>query len=155
MYKVRVIRRFKDALHNDKLRSEGDTFDIETAERLHALMNFGSKKVKLVELIQAYKQYPESKGPKIVIYQNYLYTIGGIETFVYNLTKHYKDRDITVIANSVELDQVITLSQYANVIIDDRRSKIECDVLLLGNYNCDEIIHYTAHSSLCHPTAYR
>lgn len=140
MYKVRVIKRFKDTLHNDKLRLEGDTFDIETTERLKTLMNFGTKKVKLVELIQAYKQHPVTKGPKIVIYQNYLYTIGGIETFVYNLTKHYKDRDITIIANSADLDQILTLSRYANVIIDDRRTKIECDVLLLGNYNCDEIM---------------
>lgn len=140
MFKVRVLKRFRDSLHNEKLRSEGDTFDIETAERLKALMSFGAKKIKLVELIQATKQCPERKGPKIVIYQNYLYTIGGIETFVYNLTKHYKDRDITIIANSIDIDQAITLSRYADVIVDDRRTRIDCDVLLLGNYNCDEIM---------------
>lgn len=142
MYEVKVMRKFRDAAHDNILREEGSTFIIDTDERFKTLCGDNKRKIKFVELVKATKKYDKSKGPKIVVYQNYLYKIGGIETFLYNFTKHYKDRDITiVVATHTDIDQIIALSKYANVEMDSPRKRIECDVLILGNYNCDAILN--------------
>lgn len=143
MYEVKVIKRFRDIEKDKELREVGTTFTIKTDERLKALMGGNKQGIKFVELVKAHKKYPESKGPKMVIYQNYICNIGGIETFLYNFTKHYKDRNITIMADTIEtVEQICLLSKYAN-IEQDHKQKIKCDVLLLGNYNCDAVIPRT------------
>lgn len=143
MYLVKAIKSFNDLTIEDprkRARKVGDTFTIEDDNRLRVLMGDNEKKIKFVELISAQKKCPTIyNDKKIVIFQDYLYFIGGIETFVFNLVKHYKDHNITVMGRSIEFEQIVALSKYANVKIDDNK-KFDCDVLILGNYNCDYIL---------------
>lgn len=140
MFKVKVLVPFNDKQHNEEYRARGTIFTVETKERLQELMGHNFKRTKFVELIQINRQHKSKQtGPKIVIFQDYLYFIGGIETFLFNLTKHYKDRNITIRCNKVELEQAIVLSQYCNVVID-KGENFSCDVLILGNYNCDYVL---------------
>ena len=141
MFEVKVLTTFKDMESNEEIRYPGTSLTINTPERLRTLMGDNKRKVKFVELIRAYKQCPTTKkDKKVIIFQDYLYFIGGIETFLFNLSKKYKDYDITVRCRDIETEQAITLSKYCNVEIDDGK-KFECDVLILGNYNCDYVLN--------------
>lgn len=142
MYEVRVLTQFKDlSVLEQPIRKPGEVYVIDSESRLRTLMGDNSRKTRFVEVIQAFKQCPTIHNErKIVVYQDYLYFIGGIETFLFNFTKNFKDYDITVIGRQIELDQIIALSKYCNVKIDDNK-KFECDVLILGNYNCDAVLN--------------
>lgn len=141
MYEVKVLSQFKDLTTPDnKIRKPGEKYIINDEQRLRQLLGNNKKKMRFVEITQAFKQYETKyKDKKIIIYQDYLYFIGGIETFLFNLVKYYKDYDITILGRSIDIDQFVALSKYANVKIDDYK-KFECDVLILGNYNCDYIL---------------
>lgn len=141
MYEVKVLLQFKDLTTPDnKIRKPGEKYIIDNEQRLRQLLGNNKKKMCFVEITQAFKQCETKyKDKKIIIYQDYLYFIGGIETFLFNLVKYYKDYDITIVGRSIDIDQFVALSKYANVKIDDYK-KIECDVLILGNYNCDYIL---------------
>lgn len=141
MYEVKVLTDFKDLSTKDEvLRKAGTTYEIEDENRVRELLGNNKRKVKFVEILSAKKKCPTVyKDKKIIIFQDYLYFIGGIETFLFNLAKNFKDYDITVIGRRIELEQFIALSKYCNVKIDDNK-KIECDVLILGNYNCDYVL---------------
>lgn len=140
MFKVRVLVPFNDRRHNEEYRAPGTIFTVEDEARLHELLGNNKKRTRFVELLQVNRQSKiKTSGPKIVFFQDYLYFIGGIETFLFNLTKNYKDRNITIRCKKVELEQAIVLSQYCDVVIDDG-SKFSCDVLILGNYNCDYVL---------------
>lgn len=141
MYEVKVLSQFKDLTTPDnKIRKPGEKYIINDEQRLRQLLGNNKKKMRFVEITQAFKQCKTKyKDKKIIIYQDYLYFIGGIETFLFNLVKYYKDYDITILGRSIDVDQFVALSKYANVKIDDYK-KFECDVLILGNYNCDYIL---------------
>lgn len=138
MYKVRALLDFKDA-ESGVRRVNGEIFKVETTKRLKTLLGDNEHNKKFVSVLESIKSEP-SKGKKIVIFQDYLYFIGGIETFIFNLTKHYHDRDITIISRIIEDSQFINLSKYANVKLYES-GFIECDILILGNYNCDYILN--------------
>ncbi len=140
MFEVVVIKKFKDRLNNNILRQVNETFKIETEERLRELSGEGISGETYIKLIRINKKSTNKEHPKIIIYQNYLYKIGGIETFIYNLTKYYKDRNIVLLVKNIEVPKMLELSEYCDIIIDDGISKYECDVLLLGNYNCFEAL---------------
>lgn len=142
MYEVRVLTQFKDlSVLEQPIRKPGEVYVIDSESRLRTLIGDNSRKTRFVEVIQAFKQCPTIHNErKIVVYQDYLYFIGGIETFLFNFAKNFKDYDITVIGRQIELDQIIALSKYCNVKIDDNK-KFECDVLILGNYNCDAVLN--------------
>lgn len=144
MFEVKVLTEFKDLTTPDeRLRRAGDIYTIEDENRVRALLGNNKRKIKFVEVLGAKKKCPTiHKDKKIIIFQDYLYFIGGIETFLFNLTKNFRDYDITIIGRRIELDQFIALSKYCNVKIDDNK-KIECDILILGNYNCDYILSRT------------
>lgn len=142
MFQVKVIRRFKDK-YTGRYHEPGEILTVDL-QRFRELTNQTINRVKLVELIYIEKRYKKTKGPKIIIAQGHLYYIGGIETFLYNFCKHYKDRNITVVCRSYDLEQVIKISNYANVLIDDG-SKLSCDVLIVGNY--DGVERYVNHIS--------
>ena len=143
MYTVKVLRAFKDACTPDlKTRKVGDIMDIETTERLMFLMKNNSRKEKMVELMSCSPSKKIKKhGPKIIIYQSYLYHIGGIETFLYNFVKHYKDRNITIIVDQAEIEPLTALSEYCDVVVDRIGQRYECDVCILGNYNCQSFLN--------------
>ena len=140
MYKVKVRIGFRDKANNNEYRAPGTVFNIDTKERLQVLLGDNQRKTRYVELVGITKQCSnERKGKKIIIYQNYLYFIGGIETFLFNLTKTYCDRNITIKCGSIDKTQMYYLSQYCDVEIDDGQP-FKCDVLILGNYNCEHIL---------------
>ena len=143
MYKVKVLQRFKDASTPDlKIRNSGDIIDLDTTERLLYLMGDNPQKRKMVELISASPDTDwHKKGPKIIIYQSYLYHIGGIETFLYNFVKHYKDRNITVIVDQSEIEPLTFLSQYCVVEVKQIGQRYKADVCILGNYNCQDFLN--------------
>lgn len=142
MFKVRVTTSFKDMESPKKeIRQPGNILTIETPERLRVLMGDNKRKIKFVELLSVKKQCPTTNtNKKIIIFQDYLYFIGGIETFLFNLTKKYRNYDITIRCRNIEIEQAIILSKYCNVEIDDDK-KFECDILILGNYNCDYVFN--------------
>ena len=137
MYTVKVIHRFLDSQKEgpDKLRNVGDIYDIETPERLIELMGENRNKTQYISFISSTKpkQY-KRLGKKVVIHQGYLFYIGGIETFLFNLTKTYRNYNITIMCNMIEPRQLVNLSKYADIVIDNQKG-FECDVLILGNYD--------------------
>lgn len=141
MFDVKVLVQFKDLSTKDEIiRNPGDIYTITDEQRLRVLTGKNKKKTKFVEILKAHKQVPTIyEGRKIILYQDYLYYIGGIETFLFNFTKHYKDYNITVMGRSIELEQFIALSKYCDVVIDNNK-RFDCDILILGNYNCDYVL---------------
>ena len=141
MFSVKSLINFMD-LENDVDRRSGEIFTVNSEKRLVTLLGDNPRQTKFVELLQAKKRCgQEYKGNKIIIYQNYLYYIGGIETFIYNLTKNYKDRNIAVVVDNIDPLKAIQLSEYCDVIIDKPGATYECDVLILGNYNSDAVLN--------------
>lgn len=140
MYQVRTISPFKDLEDGNRLRNPGEVFWINSDERLLTLLGDNQRKQKFIEVIRAKKKCSNKyEGNKIVIHQGYLYYIGGIETFLYNLTKNYKDRNITIVCEMIEPSQLINLSKYADIVIAPI-GKIECDIMILGNYDGHKIL---------------
>lgn len=74
-----------------------------------------------------------------VIYMPNISALGGIETYVYELVKKYKDLDICVISKNVDINQLKRLKQYCPVYIW-KNEIIECDVAII-NYDIS-IIDY-------------
>jgi len=142
MYTVKVIRRFKDiSTQPVALRNIGDVFDVRTPERLMELMGENSTKTKYVEFVASTK--PEGlkrEGKKVIIHQGYLFYIGGIETFLFNLVKTYRNKNITIMCNRIEPAQLFNLSRYADIVIDNQKS-FECDILILGNYDGSTVLN--------------
>lgn len=140
MYYVKAKQIFKDIDNNDKVRRPGDIIEVDNPSRLKTLMGDNKIKVPVVELVSSTKQATNKRqGKKIYIYQGFLYYIGGIETFLYNLTKYYKDRNITILCKRIDVRQFINLSKYADIELDNG-GNYECDVLILGNYDCDSVL---------------
>ena len=109
-------------------------------ERVQELLSAGPSKEGVIKIIGAKKRASSKyEGKKMIIYQNYLYYIGGIETFLQNFTKHYKDKNITLVCRTMSNQAIINMSEYCDIIIDNDGT-YECDVLLLGNYNGDVVL---------------
>ena len=139
MFKVQVTKQFNDLVEKEK-RYPGDIFNIDSVERVKELLSVGPYKEEVIKIICAKKRASSKyEGKKMIIYQNYLYYIGGIETFLQNFTKHYKDKNITLVCRTMSNQDIINMSEYCDVIIDNNGT-YECDVLLLGNYNGDVIL---------------
>lgn len=143
MFKVKVIRSFKDlATPNNLLRRPGDIINVDTEERLLTLMGDNSLKLQYVQLMES--TLPKSRkrtGPKIIIHQEYLYHIGGIETFLFNFLKHYKDRNITLVVTSAEIEPLLRFAPYCNIVVDQLGKRYKCDVCILGSWNSQGFIN--------------
>ena len=142
MYTVKVVHRFIDTTCNPvKMREIGDIYDIPNIERLIELLGENRNKTKYVEFVSSKKpsQYKRT-GKKVVFYQGYLYYIGGIETFLFNFIKKYRNRNITIMCSIIEPAQLANLSKYADIVIDNQKS-FECDILILGNYDGSAVLH--------------
>ena len=138
MFKVKVLKQFYDmGTPGTPLRKVNTTYDIEDVDRIMFLI----KEKRSVELLGSYlPDNDEYKGEKIVFAQRYLYHIGGIETFLLNFCKHYKDRHITVVVSRAEIEPIIALKPYCNIIIDKPGNTYQADVCILGNFDCDDFI---------------
>ena len=137
MYEVEVIVPFKDVEHDEQLRKVGEIYWIDNPKRLKKLIGDNNRKTKFVKILKTKKREEyKHKGPKIIMVQDYVYKIGGIETFLHNFAKQYRDRNITLVCNDGDVDQLIGLSQYIDIIIEPKEI-LECDTLILVNYNAD------------------
>lgn len=68
-----------------------------------------------------------------IFYQHNVLRIGGVETFIYELARKYKDRDLTVYYSYGDADQLRRLSRYVRVVKYDGQ-RIQCDRAFF-NYN--------------------
>ena len=131
MWEVEAKNPFAD-LSEGKKRQVGERFYV-SAERLKELMGENPQKRCVVTPI-GFKHQISKEGPKIIIYQGYLYRIGGIETFVYNLVKTYRDKNITIMYDTCDFKQLQRLSKYCDLEKFDGK-KHDCDVLIIANYD--------------------
>lgn len=76
---------------------------------------------------------------KNILYLNYISEIGGVETFVYEMVKKYKDLDIAVVYKYADIRQLERLKKYCRVY-KHTNEKIECEVAII-NYDIS-IIDY-------------
>lgn len=68
---------------------------------------------------------------KIILYNNYLSMVGGIETFVYNFSMHLRnDYDITILVERIPDVWVERLREIVNVETDMEKT-YECDTLVM------------------------
>lgn len=74
---------------------------------------------------------------KNVFYFRHINSIGGIETFFYNLAKKYKDKDITIFYQTGDKEQIERLKKYVRVK-KYNGEKIECEKAFF-NFNLDII----------------
>lgn len=98
------------------------------------------KPEEVVELSRKYdveildhKVSSPKKGKSVVFYHDLIYEIGGIETFLYNISSFYKDYAITVVYNTGDIHQLLRLAPYVNLKKND--GNINCDILILNNYH--------------------
>lgn len=138
MYILKARTQYTD-LEENKVKYRGDMVYAKTLERAKKLMGDNPNKIKYAELVGIIKDKP-NPGPKIIIFQTYIYFIGGIETFIFNLTKHYKDRNILVLCDTAEEDELLNLGRYADVMVWDHK-QIDCDVLIMSNYDNAKILN--------------
>lgn len=127
-YSLRVIQPFNDVITGER-HEKGDIFESNDKRRVISIV-----RLKLADLIYA-KAPTEKRGNKIVLYQNLLYALGGIETADYHIARTFKDRNIVFIFGRADIEQALRLADYCDVQMDDFKSEIECDVLLLTNYD--------------------
>lgn len=64
-----------------------------------------------------------------IFYVRNIHAIGGVETFVYELAKKYKNYDIAVVCKDVAPEQKKRLSKYCRVYIHNKQ-KINCKVII-------------------------
>lgn len=84
---------------------------------------------------------PKQKtGKRVLVYQDLLFKIGGIETADYQMAKAFPDKNIVFVFRHADIEQALRLAQYAEVQMDDGKMKFECDVLILANYDSMEHI---------------
>lgn len=126
-YLIRVTNKFTDKETGESVYPS-ELFKTDSQERAK----------KIIELrlgTFAGVEHPDKKGKRILIHQKLCYKIGGIETANLAIAKAFKDRNITFVFGDADLKQVLELSKYHNVIIDDGRSNYECDVAIFTNYD--------------------
>lgn len=64
-----------------------------------------------------------------IFYVRNIHAIGGVETFVYELVKKYKDYDIAVVCKDVAPEQKKRLQKYCRVYIH-KQQQIKCNVII-------------------------
>ena len=74
-----------------------------------------------------------------IIYMPHISALGGIETYVYEMVKKYKDLDIAVVSKNCEQNQAKRIRQFCKLYIHTNQ-QIECKVAII-NYDTS-IIDY-------------
>lgn len=133
MITVRVIYPFDDAITGEHYDA-GRTVDFDNPARVKYMI-----KNSLAELVHI--DAPKTKtGTKVIVYQNLLYTIGGIETADYQLAKSFGDKNIVFVFRTADIEQALRLAQSCEVVVDDGKMTFDCDVLILANYDSMDLI---------------
>lgn len=136
--KQRVIAniRFKDKSANNVWRRQGEVWETDS-NRAWQLTQTKHEKNYFCEYAQL--PWDDKKGPRILIYNYDLYKIGGTETFLFNLCKYYKKKNIIVMYKTGKPEYIELLHNYVNVCRDDGKTRYTCDVLIMGNYFASDI----------------
>ena len=128
MIRVRANQNFDDMLTGAHYK-KGELLDFEDRERVRNMI-----KRNIAKLVHIPAPRPKH-GNRIMVYQNLLFCIGGIETADYQLARAFPDRDLVFVFREADIDQALRLSQYAEVQIDEGTEQFETDVLILANYD--------------------
>lgn len=128
MITVRVKSPFDDAITGEHYLAER-LLDLDDPQRVMKMAKLG-----LVELVHIDAPRPKS-GTRVMVYQNLLFTIGGIETADYQLARAFADHDIVFVFRTADIEQGLRLAQYCEVQIDDGVMPLEADVVILANYD--------------------
>lgn len=135
MFVIEVMRPFTDAISGKRLLPY-DKLETDDIERVR---NIVSQHLGFISYAKA-RTKKKKTGKTIMIYQKLLYCIGGIETWDYNLAQIYENRNLQFVFSSADTEQVIRLSEFADVRIDDGYSTYECDVFISANYDGGPVI---------------
>ena len=128
MIKVKVEATFSD-IYTGQVYKPGEMLEFDNPERVKDMCR---KHVVSLAHIDAPK---EKTGTKVMVYQNLLYTIGGIETADYQMARAFKDRNLVFVFREADIEQALRLAQYSEVTIDDGKMTFDTDVLILANYD--------------------
>jgi len=92
-----------------------------------------------------------------ILYVKDIHAIGGVETYVYEMVKKYKDLDIAVITKNIAYEQLKRLIKYCRVYIH-KGEKINCKVIITNwdtsifDYVNDDAKKYTVlHTDYSNP----
>lgn len=129
-YRLKALTRFTDAETGAQIERHG-IVETASADRAVKIINLG-----LGELVEACH---EKQGKRILIHQNFLPKIGGIETANRHLARAFADYNIGFIFGEdygkPDMRQMMELAKTCDVIVDDRKRTYACDVLMLVNYD--------------------
>lgn len=81
-----------------------------------------------------------------IIFMPHISPLGGIETYVYELVKKYKDLDIAVVSRQIDGNQARRIKKYCKVYLYTDQ-KIECDVAII-NYDTSIIDNISANAKI-------
>ena len=125
MVKVRANIRFKDKEWGEIWRAQGDVWNVDV-DRAWQLTQTKHNQNYFCD----YDELPwdDSKGPRILIYNYDLYKIGGTETFLYNLCKYYKDKNIIVLYKTGKSECLDLLHPYCQLVRDDGKRTYTCEL---------------------------
>ena len=126
VYTIKAIAPFVDMETGAKIHI-GDKIRTESKGRLANIVAQG-----LGELVEA--RHENKHGKRILVHQDPLAKIGGIETAQRHLVKAFKDHDITFVFGHADQDQLMEIANNCSVILDDGKSRYETDILLLMNF---------------------
>ena len=92
-----------------------------------------------------------------IIYMPHISPLGGIETYVYEMVKKYKDLDIAVVSKKCDKLQAARIKKYCKLYIHTNQ-KIECkvaiinyDISIIDYINKDAKIYETIHGDYSNP----
>lgn len=137
MKKVKANMRFKDKQNKDRWRRQGEIWDVSDERAWELTQTKYHDRTYFCD----YEGLPwnDERGPRILIYNYDLYKIGGTETFLLNLCKYYKTKNIVVLYKYANPQTLEVLHEHVELCRDDGKKHYTCDVLIMGNYFSSEI----------------
>lgn len=133
MITVRSLVPFEDAITGEHYEA-GRLLKFDDKERVKFMCQRS-----ICELVHI--DPPKKKaGKRVLVYQNLLFKIGGIETADYQMARAFPNKNIVFAFRHADIEQALRLAQYAEVQMDDGEMKFECDVLILANYDSYQYI---------------
>lgn len=128
MITVRSLIPFDDAITGEHYEA-GRLLRFADGERVKSMCDRN-----ICELVHI--EAPKKKaGKRVLVYQNLLFKIGGIETADYQMARAFPDKNIVFVFRQADIEQALRLAQYAEVMMDDGKMEFESDVLILANYD--------------------
>lgn len=77
-----------------------------------------------------------------IIYMSDIPNMGGTSTYVLQLVKKYKDRDIAVVYKTCEIDMIKKIKKYCITYKLSNEDKIKCKVMIINHDStiCDQVL---------------